>query len=169
MNVTFAPRGILQIDDARITFRNFAGLGDKYTRDGDRNFTLIIPNEEIANKLMNDKNKYGVGWNVKIKPPRDVDDQPFMYMKVRVKFSDYGPNVYLVSGNNSRRLNEETISMLDKIHIQSVNLDIRPYDGPDGIDGPFRAAYLKGMEVFQELDRFDRQYAEEEYPSEPPF
>ena len=51
MNVTIAPRGILQIDDARITYKNFKGEGTKYNRAGDRNFALIIPDKEIADDL----------------------------------------------------------------------------------------------------------------------
>ena len=60
MNLTITPRGILQIDDARITYKNFEGRGDKYNRQGDRNFVLIIPEENMAQELINQ------GWNVKI-------------------------------------------------------------------------------------------------------
>ena len=56
MELTFAPRGVLQIDDARIIFRNFRGEGGKFNKEGDRNFALIIPNEEMAEALQNDVN-----------------------------------------------------------------------------------------------------------------
>lgn len=165
MEITFAPRGILQIDDARIVFRNFRGEESKYNRPGDRNFAVVIPNEEIAEKLANDKNKFGVGWNIKIRPPRDDDDAPFMYLPVKVKFNERGPKVYLRTGNKRNILDEETVAILDDIDIRSVNLDIRPYD--DEVQGkPFRAAYLQSIEVFQEIDRFAARYAEEEFPEE---
>ena len=151
--------GILQIDNARIIFRNFSGRGDKYNREGDRNFVLVIPDQEIADRLIADKNEYGVGWNVKIKAPRKEGDEPFMFMTVKVKFNDRGPNVYLVSGESRIKLSEETISMLDDIDIQSVDLDIRPYDG-EGTYGPFRSAYLQCMEVIQNVDRFEARHSD---------
>ena len=169
MQITFltnprnGKRELVQIDDARITYKNFVGAGDKFNREGDRNFALIIPNEGIADELSNDKNEYGAGWNVKVKPPREEGDDPFITLKVKVKFNNRGPNVYLRSGKNKVRLTEETIGCLDDMYIDHVNLDIRPYD--DEINGrPFRTAYLQSMEVYQNvaMDRF----AAEEYPEE---
>lgn len=166
MEINFGPNKIVQIDDARIIFRNFSGAGDKYNREGDRNFAVVIPNEELADKLVNDVNEYGVGWNVKVKPPRDEDDSPFMFLKVKVSFNGRKPPaVYLQSGNNRRKLDEDTIGILDRIDIQNVDLDIRPYDDT-GNYGPFRAAYLQGMVVYQNVDRFTARFAEEEYPED---
>ena len=54
MNITFAPRGILQIDDASIIYRNFAGVGSKFNREGDRNFAVRIPDTELADKLVDE-------------------------------------------------------------------------------------------------------------------
>lgn len=159
MNVTFAPRGILQIDDARIIFRNFSGRGDKFNREGDRNFALIIPSEDIADELVKE------GWNVKIKPARDEQETPFMYLPIKIKFNDRGPTVIMVTNGRRNRLDEESISILDDIDISSVNLDIRPYDwSVNGKEG--RTAYLQGIEVYQNIDRFEARMAEEEYPQE---
>lgn len=165
MKLTFAPKHILQIDDSRICFRNFRGEGGKFNKEGDRNFALIIPDEEMAEALQNDTNQYGAGWNVKIKPPREEGDEPFIYLPVKVKFNDRGPIVYLESGKNRVRLDEDSIAMLDDIDIRSVDLDIRPYDSE--INGkPFRAAYLQSMCVVQDIDRFSARFAAEEYPEE---
>lgn len=156
MNITFAPRGILQIDDARIVYRNFSGTPSQYNREGDRNFGVIIPDREIADELI------AKGWNVKIKPPRDEDEEPFMFLPVKVKFNDRGPNVYLKTGTRVNELTEETVSCLDNIDILGVDLDIRPYDWElrDGKSG--RTAYLQSIHVTQDVDRFAARYAEEE-------
>lgn len=165
MNLTFAPRNILQIDDARIIFRNFRGEGGRFNKEGDRNFAVVIPNQEMAESLLNDTNQYGTGWNVKIKAPREEGDDPFIYLPVKVKFNNRGPVIYLESGSNRIRLTEDTVSMLDEIDILNVDMDIRPYD--DEINGkPFRSAYLQSMLVRQEIDRFAARFAEEEHPEE---
>ena len=156
MNINY-ERDILQIEDARIIYRNFAGVGSKYNREGDRNFAVIIPNQEIADWLIAD------GWAVKIKPPRNEDDSPFMYLPVKVKFNNRGPAAYVKSGSSVQRLNEDTIGMLDEIDIQSVDMDLRPYDWEvNGKTG--RSAYLQAINVIQNIDRFGAQYAAQELP-----
>ena len=164
MRITYAPRGILQIDEARIIYRNFAGRGDKFNREGDRNFALLIPNEDLANELVAN------GWNVKIKPPRVDGDDPFIFLPVKVKFNDRGPAAYLLSGSRRVRLDEESIGCLDDIDILNVDLDVRPYDWviQEGTknEKSGRTAYLQSIEVTQEIDRFTARYAEEEYPEE---
>lgn len=155
MNITFAPRGILQIDDAIIIFRNFSGVGSKFNREGDRNFAVIIPNQEIADALIEE------GWKVKIKPPREDGDDPFMYLPVKIKFNDKGPNVYLKTGDTMNRLDEESIGCLDDVDILSADMDIRPYDWEvNGKTG--RSAYLQSIRITQRInDRFAEEYAEE--------
>jgi hypothetical protein len=152
MNICFAPKNILQIDDARIIFKNFEGRGDKFNREGDRNFSLLIEDPNTAEALQRE------GWNVKIKEGRDEDDGPFMRLPVKVKFTDYGPNVYLISGGKRVELDEESIGCLDNIDIESVDMDLRPYDWDvNGRTG--RTAYLQSMQVVQRIDRFAARYA----------
>lgn len=156
MKVDFKDN-VLQIEDARIIFRNFSGIGSKYNREGDRNFAVIIPNQEIADQLTSN------GWNIKIKPPRDEDDTPFMYLPVKIKFNHRGPSVYVVAGEKVTRLNEDTISMLDEIDIRSVDMDLRPYDWEvNGKNG--RSAYLQALNVTQNIDRFAARYQKDELP-----
>ena len=153
MHVTFAPKSILQIDDAKIIFRNFEGRGDKFNRDGDRNFSLLIEDPDTADAMIKE------GWNVRIKEGRDPEEGPFMRLPIKVKFTDYGPNVYLVSGGRRVELDEESISCLDNIDIESVDMDIRPYDWEvNGRTG--RTAYLQSMQVVQRIDRFAARYAD---------
>jgi hypothetical protein len=156
---TYGPRGVLQIDDARIVFRNFSGTGSMYNREGDRNFAVVIPNQEIADELTND------GWNIKVRPGRDDDEEPFMFMTVKLSYNEYSePEVYLVSGNSKHRLDQDEIKRLDRIKIASVDMDIRPHDWtmPNGKSG--RTARLNAIWVTQDTNRFAERFAEEEYP-----
>ena len=162
MKINFAARGIVQIDDARIIYRNFAGAPSKFNREGDRNFAVVIEDQDIAEALTEK------GWNVKIKPPREEGDEPFMFLPVKVKFNDRGPKVYLqnsLGGRNRVTLDEDTVGILDNVDITNVDLDIRPYDWDvQGKTG--RTAYLQSICVTQEVDRFLDRYAEQESPEE---
>jgi hypothetical protein len=153
MELTFAPRDILQIDGARIVYRNFSGTGSKYNREGDRNFAVVIPTEEMADELIRR------GWNVKMKPPRDEDEGPFFTLPVKIKFNDRGPIVRLKSGRGMPvMLDAESIGCLDEIDILEVDMDLRPYDWEvNGKTG--RTAYLQNLHVTQDIvDRFASRY-----------
>ena len=162
MKINFAARGVVQIDDARIIYRNFAGAPSKFNREGDRNFAVVIDDQDIAEALTEK------GWNVKIKPPREEGDEPFMFLPVKVKFNDRGPKVYLqnsLGGRNRVTLDEDTVGILDNVDITNVDLDVRPYDWDvQGKTG--RTAYLQSICVTQEVDRFLDRYAEQESPEE---
>lgn len=153
MKITYADRGVLQIDDARIVYRNFSGVGSMYNKAGERNFSVVIPDEGIYNEL---KSK---GWNVKRREPQDPNDTPFMTLPVKVKFNSYGPNVYLVTNGVQRELDESTVGTLDRVDILCVDLDIRPYAWEDGPRSG-TSAYLNAIRVTQDIDRFAAQYNE---------
>jgi len=163
MNLNIGPREILQIDGARIIFRNFSGAATQYNREGERNFSLVIEDENVANALIEE------GWNVKIKAPREEGDIPFMHLPIKVKFNERGPKIYLKSGGRTNMLDEETVGLLDNVDILDVEMDVRPYDWTmsDGKSG--RTAYLQAIWVTQEVDRFAERYAEEECPAEEVF
>lgn len=155
MNVEFIKdeRGndIIQVDDGRIIWPNFSGRETPFNDKGKRNFNWKIEGAELADRLVAD------GWNVKIKPPREEGDEPFMHLAVKVNFEGWNPpNIYLVSGNVTRKLDADTVGILDDIDIIKVNFDIRAYDY-DTPRGSGRAAYLHAMQVFQRVDRFSMQ------------
>lgn len=157
MQIKNGPKGMLLIDNARIIFRNFAGARTKFNNEGNRNFALVIDDKESADMLIKE------GWNVKIKPPRDEDDTPLMFLPVKIHVNDRGPNFYLTSGDKrvelipSNNPDEDMVANLDNIDILNVDLDIRPFDWEvNGKTG--RTAYLHSIHVTQDVDRFRSRF-----------
>lgn len=166
MKLRFGPKDLLMIDDAKICWKNFSGAPTPYDRNGGKpEFHLVIPNDEIKDILLDNKSRDGASWNVKIRAPHEEGEAPFLHMKVNVRFNEYGPKVYLVTGDRQIRLDEEDVGMLDKMDIASVDMDIRPHDTiVNGV--AYRTAYLQSIRVYQRMDRFEENMRETEWPEE---
>lgn len=145
----------VNLENARIGFRNFQGKEGPYNKKGDRSFAVFL-DRQTADQLAAE------GWNVKMpKPqenPADPDaDERDPYLSVAVAFENFPPNVYLISNGNPSRLGEEEVEMLDWAELENVDLVIRPYEwemnGKTGVK-----AYLKTGYFTIVTDQFASKY-----------
>ena len=147
----------LVIEGAKLIFKNFAGEESKFNRRGNRNFCVVLEQEDAMNLM-------DAGWNIKELNTRE-DEAPLYYLQTSVSFDNIPPKVVLISGRTKTMLDDTTIDTLDYAEIANVDLIIRPYhwevNGKTGIK-----AYLKTMYVTVEVDEFAAKYEdiEEDMP-----
>lgn len=153
-NVSIGDNGQLLIEDARILFHNFAGVASDYNREGDRNYNVIIDDEETALRMQAD------GWNVKVRPGRDPEESNTYHIKVNVNFrSRRAPKIFLHTSDGAiQSLDETTVGQLDNLEIVGCDMILSPYhwerNGSSGI-----SAYLDTLHVTIKEDPFAHKYA----------
>lgn len=152
----------LAIDNARIIFKNFTGKDDKFGREGDRSFSIVIEDDALAGQLAND------GWNVKPLTPRDPDEKVNHFIKVKISFKVRPPKIWLLTNHKRTLLDEDTIATLQYARIENADVVVSPWrwevNGKTGI-----AAYLETLYVKIEDDPFADKYADYESSDEVPF
>lgn len=141
----------LVMENVRIMFKNFSGKEDKYNREGNRNFCVLIDDPEKAEQLASD------GWNIKALRPLEEGGIPQAYLQVTVSYKNIEPNIYMVTNKNKVRLSESTVGNLDSADIKNVDLIVSPYNwevnGKSGVK-----AYCKTMYVTIDEDVFAGKY-----------
>lgn len=142
----------INIEGAKLIFRNFTGKPGDYNRDGGRSFGVIL-DDELAEHLKKD------GWNVKYRKP-DSDGYCQPYLNVKVKFDYYPPIAMMINSVGKTRLNEDNIGELDYCIPANVDVIIRPYNYPATNGRPAGvSAYLKAIYVTIQEDQFAKKYA----------
>lgn len=143
----------LNIENAKVIFRNFSGKQTQYNPEGNRNFCVILDDEKFAENLKED------GWNIRYLKAREAFENDTPYMQVSVSYRNQPPSIYLISGKNKTLLDEDSVGMLDWADINNVDLVINPYNwevnGKKGVK-----AYVKSMYVTIDEDPFASKYNE---------
>lgn len=139
------------VEDARLIFRNFAGKEGQYNRAGDRNFSVILP-DDVAEQMIAD------GWNVRYLQAREEGDSNTPYIQVAVNFKNRPPRVVMITSSGRTNLDEDSVEVLDWADIRLADLIFRSYswevNGKVGIK-----AYLQSLFVTIEEDELERKYA----------
>lgn len=147
------------MEGVKLIFRNFEGKEGQYNRAGDRNFGVLLE-ESVALAMQSD------GWNVKQLKVReeekaeDPDAVGDYWIQVALGYGKgRPPRVVMITERGRTNLDEETVSQLDWVDIQNVDLIVRPYNweanGKTGVK-----AYLQSIYVTIDEDDLERKYAD---------
>lgn len=153
---TFLKDGSLSVEGARIIWTNFSGRPTKFNAaGGKRTFNLVL-DRDTADELARD------GWNVREIEPKNEGDEPLYVTEITVGFGQYPPKVYLIDSRSKRMqpLDEDSISLLDNIDIENVDVMVRPYrHGVANARGTTVKGYVKSLYVTQDNSDFNGKYA----------
>jgi hypothetical protein len=140
-----ARNNLLHIEDARlfsIDFSNSRGWGKRFCVHLDPDMAADLEAE---------------GWNIGHYENADGDILPFL--KVKVRFDNFPPQIIMITSRGKTSLDEETSMAIDYADIENVDLVISPYHWTVNKNSGI-TAYLKAMYVTIHEDEFDLKYAD---------
>ena len=135
----------IKITDAHIKMESgWRGFGPNGDRFGNRGFTLVIDDPDMAHELSE------LGWNIHIRAPRIEGEEPEYQLPVKVRFDKYPPTIIMVTRKGEKALGDETVGELDNMSIAKINLTVTPsfYDKEKVGRGTGVSAYLAEMKVW---------------------
>lgn len=169
----------LEVASAEIIFRNFTGRQTDYNKEGDRNFSVVIPDVNQAIEL------YNKGWNVQIRPKDATTRQEMkdaahtfeeriafldargeladalFHIKVNVsfKYPEKAPKIWLYRNSTRKRelMEESNVGTLDKAEIENIDIVINPSGWNKGNRSGYMA-FLKEAHVMIKESSFAEKY-----------
>lgn len=147
------PRDLITLRDVKLIFRNFSGEARRFNNEGDRNFVVVLNDDQAAELESR-------GYKVKTLPPYHDGDDPQNILKVKVSYKYQKPVVVVMTSGTRNELDADTIGFLDNAYIQRADLSFRgsawtTVDGSSGV-----TAYLNSLYVTLEEDDLAKEYAE---------
>lgn len=144
---------ILTIENAELAFRNFAGKEGQYNKEGDRNFCILLDEDNV--KAVENAGYTGV----KRLKPREEGELGTAYIQVAVNFKGRPPKLSLINSKGRTHITESECEILDWVDIANADVIINPYpwavSGKSGVK-----AYLKNLVITIDEDELDRKYAD---------
>lgn len=155
MQIRFIEGNYVEIDECRITWKNFSGMNTDFPNPDNRGFAVVIPDPEVGEELLDR------GWNVVVKPPIKDGDPDRYYLPVKFNYKKgFEPDIEMRSGRKRVELTEQTVDKLDRADIVSVSLDVKKSNwenrGRAGVTN-----YLQCMKAVLRVNRFAAEYEEE--------
>ena len=153
----------LIIEDAKVIFPNFSGREGRYNREGNRCFSVIVPDANLALQLKDD------GWNIKERIVNGEETGEYYINGVNINYDYYiKPVITYISNGNEIELTQEMMdagiaAQLDGRGAERFDISIRPRtwersDGSVGVKG-----YVDEMRIVAKKSLFsDRTFGAEE-------
>ena len=154
----------LIIENAEIIYPNFSGREGKFNREGDRNFSVLVPLDPpgLAEQLAAE------GWNIKEYYQNNEPTGRHYISGVSINFKYYiPPEIHYISNGNDLVLTEDMLAgriarQLDGRGAERVDISIRPREWTrnDGTKGGIKG-YVDEMRIVARKSLFGGDHGED--------